>query len=393
MPLIDTANAFIELFAQPMRTAESGSLAGLTFAAKDNIDVAGRITGNGSPVWRRARGLAPAHAPVIARLLGEGAVLSGKTHMDEFAYSLMGTNAHFGTPLNSAAPDRVPGGSSSGSASAVAAGLVDFALGTDTGGSVRLPASFNGIFGMRPSHGAIDMSGVVPLGPGYDTLGWFARDAGTLVRVGRALGLDGHADFSTAWLPSDIWTGVDQGLAAMLRPLAEKVAANFDKVITDPLPIVGPEERSEIYRFWQGYDAWRTLGKWVEAHDAELGPDIAARFAAARAVTDEDFTRADVARREIAQAMDAALADGVVMIIPTAPGPAPRKGSSREEFEAYRQEALGILSISGHAGLPQISMPAVRVEGGPVGLSVIGARGSDGALLALVARLSGREPS
>ncbi|MBB4567981.1 amidase [Rhizobium leucaenae] len=382
--MIDTANAFIELFAQPVRSADSGSLAGLTFAAKDNIDVEGRITGNGNPVWRRAHGPAAAHAPVVARLLAEGAVLAGKTHMDEFAYSLMGTNAHYGTPLNSAAPDRVPGGSSSGSASAVGAGLVDFALGTDTGGSVRLPASFNGIFGMRPSHGAIDMGGVVPLGPGFDTLGWFARDAGTLVRVGRALGLVGKADFTVAWLPSDIWTGIDPGLAALLRQAAEKIAARFGKTIANPLPIVGPEERSEVYRFWQGYDAWKALGGWVEAHDAELGPDIASRFAAARSVSDETFARVDATRREIAGAMDAALAEDLVIIIPTAPGPAPRKDSSREIFEIYRQQALGLLSIAGHAGLPQISMPAGKMDGGPVGLSIIGRRNSDGGLLELL---------
>ncbi|MFS8114395.1 amidase [Rhizobium jaguaris] len=384
MPLIDTANAFIELFAQPVRAADSGSLAGLTFAAKDNIDVEGRITGNGNPVWRRAHGPAAAHAPVVARLLAEGAVLAGKTHMDEFAYSLMGTNAHYGTPLNSAAPDRVPCGSSSGSASAVGAGLVDFALGTDTGGSVRLPASFNGIFGMRPSHGMIDMGGVVPLGPGFDTLGWFARDARTLARVGRTLGVAGEMDFSVAWLPSDIWTGVDPGLAALLRPMADKIAARFSKTVADPLPIVGPEERSEIYRFWQGYDAWKVLGGWVEAHDAELGPDIAARFAVARSISDETFARVDATRREIARTMDAALASGLVMIIPTAPGPAPLRDSSREIFEAYRQQALGILSVAGHASLPQISMPAGKMDGGPVGLSVIGRRGSDGALLELV---------
>jgi amidase len=384
MPLIDTANAFIELFAQPVRTVDSGSLAGLTFAAKDNIDVEGRITGNGNPVWRRAHGPAAAHAPVVARLLAEGAVLAGKTHMDEFAYSLMGTNAHYGTPLNSAAPDRLPGGSSSGSASAVGAGLVDFALGTDTGGSVRLPASFNGIFGMRPSHGAIDMSGVVPLGPGFDTLGWFARDARTLARVGRTLGIAGGSDFSAAWLPSDIWTGVDPALAVLLRPMAERIAARFGKTATDPLPIVGPEERSEVYRFWQGYDAWKVLGGWVEAHDAELGPDIASRFAAARSVSDETFARVDTTRREIARTMDAALADGLVMIIPTAPGPAPRRDSSREIFEIYRQQALGLLSIAGHASLPQISIPAGKMDGGPVGLSVIGRRGSDGVLLELV---------
>ncbi len=343
MPLIDTANAFIELFAQPVRTVDSGSLAGLTFAAKDNIDVEGRITGNGNPVWRRAHGPAAAHAPVVARLLAEGAVLAGKTHMDEFAYSLMGTNAHYGTPLNSAAPDRLPGGSSSGSASAVGAGLVDFALGTDTGGSVRLPASFNGIFGMRPSRGAIDMSGVVPLGPGFDTLGWFCprcpnigscrSDARYCRRVGFFGGLatfrylDGRRSGTCRFAAAD--GGKDRGAVRQnrYRSAADRRAGR---------------RRSEVYRFWQGYDAWKVLGGWVEAHDAELGPDIASRFAAARSVSDETFARVDTTRREIARTMDAALADGLVMIIPTAPGPAPRRDSSREIFEIYRQQALGL---------------------------------------------------
>jgi amidase len=384
MPLTDTAQAFIEIFAQPLQETGMGALAGLSFAAKDNIDVEGRINGNGNPVWRRTHAPATAHASIVTRLLGEGAALAGKTHMDEFAYSLMGVNAHYGTPLNSAAPDRIPGGSSSGSASAVAAGLVDFALGTDTGGSVRLPASFNGIFGMRPSHGVIDMAGVVPLSLGYDTLGWFARDAKTFASVGRLFFAESGAGFSSAWLPSDVWAGIDPGLAAALRPRAEEIAVRLGSVRDDPLPTVGPDERAEIYRLWQGYEAWRSFGGWVDAHDIQLGPVTAARFDFARTISADDFARADEMRRGFAAATDAALAGGVLMIIPTTPGPAPLKGSTREVFEAYRQEALGLLAIAGHPGLPQISVPAARIDGGPVGLSVIGARGSDSALLALV---------
>lgn len=383
VPIKDTADAFVEIFAKPLHDAKSGLLSNLTFAAKDNMDVAGKITGNGNPSWRATHKPAKAHAAAVASVLAQGAVLLGTTHMDEFAYSLMGANAHYGTPLNTAAPQRVPGGSSSGSASAVAAGLVDFALGTDTGGSVRLPASFCGIYGMRPSHGAVDMKGVFPLSPGFDTLGWFARDATLLATVGRVLSLAGVANFSTAWMPSDVWDGVDPALAAALRPSAEKIASQIGRLVTSPLPIVDAQARADAYRFWQGRDTWNTIGKQIAKVSAHFGPDIAARFAAAKAVDDATFSRANDVRNEIAAAMDAALADDVVMIIPTGPGPAPRLDATRDEFNAFRMEALGLLSIAGHAGLPQISMPGAKLDGAPIGLSLVGRKGSDGALLSL----------
>jgi amidase len=386
-PIEDTADAFVEIFAKPVQTTKSGLLAGLSFAAKDNMDVAGKVTGNGNPSWRAAHEPAKAHAAAVASVLSEGAVLVGTTHMDEFAYSLMGTNAHYGAPLNTAAPRRVPGGSSSGAASAVAAGLVDFALGTDTGGSVRLPASFCGIFGIRPSHGTVDMAGVFPLSPGFDTLGWFARDATLLATVGRVLGLSGVSDFRTAWMPADIWDGVDPKLAAALRPSAEKIASRIGRLITALLPIAGPLARADAYRFWQGRDTWRTIGGQIEKVSSGFGPDIAARFDAAKSVDEATFSKANDLRFEIAAAMKLALAGDVVMIIPTGPGPAPHLDASRDEFNAFRIEALGLLSIAGHAGLPQISVPGAELEGAPVGLSLISRRGTDGALLSLVEAL------
>src|SRR5690349_4151111 len=183
----DTLGAFVRENHVEMQGADAGPLAGLTFAAKDIYDVAGVKTGFGCPDWLRTHGPAPRTAPAVQMLLDAGARLVGKTHTEEMAWSLTGENAHYGTPLNVNAPGRVPGGSSSGSAAAVAAGLVDFALGSDTGGSVRLPASYCGILGMRPTHGRISLEGVCPLAPSFDTCGWFARDASVFERVGRVL--------------------------------------------------------------------------------------------------------------------------------------------------------------------------------------------------------------
>src|SRR5688572_8418558 len=183
----DNIQAFCRHTHVEMQGAGSGPLAGLTFAAKDIYDVAGAKTGFGCPDWLRTHEPAARTAPAVQRLLDAGAHLVGKTHTEEMAWSLTGENAHYGTPVNVNAPGRVPGGSSSGSAAAVAAGVVDFAIGSDTGGSVRLPASYCGILGMRPTHGRISLEGVCPLAPSFDTCGWFARDAGVFERVGRVL--------------------------------------------------------------------------------------------------------------------------------------------------------------------------------------------------------------
>ena len=167
-----------------MSGAPTGPLQGLSFAANDVFDIAGDRTGNGNPVWLETHPPASHTASAVERLLAAGARMVGKTHTDELAYSLNGENVHYGTPINPRAPGRIPGGSSSGSAAAVAGGLVDFALGTDCGGSVRLPASYCGIYGVRTSHGLIPIDGVADLAASFDTVGWFARDPAMMRRVG-----------------------------------------------------------------------------------------------------------------------------------------------------------------------------------------------------------------
>src|SRR5262245_15357463 len=179
------SNAFVTAF--DMSPTGSGPLEGLRFAVKDTIDVAGFKTGCGNPTWRDSHPAAVVHAVCVEQLLRAGARCVGKTISDELAFSLLGENHFYGTPLNARAPDRVPGGSSSGSASAVACGLVDFALGTDTGGSTRVPASNCGVWGFRPSHDFISVAGVNPLASSFDTVGVLAQSADLLAKVGLVL--------------------------------------------------------------------------------------------------------------------------------------------------------------------------------------------------------------
>ncbi|MEY8879705.1 MAG: amidase family protein, partial [Leptothrix sp. (in: b-proteobacteria)] len=186
-PIDDTVGAWVPHGRFVLPGAPSGPLAGLRFAAKDLFDVAGQTTGAGNPTWLATHAPATRHAALVSQLLDAGASLAGKVLTDELAYSLHGDNAHHGAPINAASPERVTGGSSSGSAAAVAARLVDFALATDTGGSTRVPASYCGLWGLRTTHDLLPRDGLVALSRGFDTPNWLAHDAEVFERVGAVL--------------------------------------------------------------------------------------------------------------------------------------------------------------------------------------------------------------
>jgi amidase len=372
------AGAFVPGARVTLQPTAAGPLSGLTFAVKDLIDVAGLVTGGGNPDWLRTHAPAQASAPAVDRLLAAGASLAGKTITDELAFSLEGVNAHCGTPLNPACPDRIPGGSSSGSAAAVAARLVDVALGTDTGGSVRVPASFCGLFGFRPTHDAIPLAGVIPFAPSYDTIGWFARDFATLAAVGYVLlPVAAPARLRRLLLVRDAFALADAPTAAALRKACEPLG------IAGEITLFDGEESDwlECYRVLQGAEIWRELGPWISATRPGFGPAIAPRFADAATITADDVARFAPRRADFARRLRALLADGTALVIPTAPCIALPKDAAGEEIGAFYRRALTLTSIAGHAGLPQITVPAATVEDCPVGLSIVAAAGHDRALL------------
>jgi amidase len=361
----------------------SGSLDDLTFAVKDLIDVAGTPTGGGNPDWLKAQSPTARSAPAVEALLAAGASLTGKTIADELAFSLEGVNAHHGTPVNPACPDRIPGGSSSGSAVAVAAGLVDFAIGTDTGGSVRVPASFVGVCGFRPTHDAISRAGVVPFAPSYDTVGWFARDAAMLSRVGDVLlPTVSSKPIHRFRLVRDAMALADPNVATALR----RACAAFD--IVDEISLFEGQEQQwlECYRVLQGAEIWTQLGPWIRSAKPRFGDKIAPRFADAASIAPADVARYQPIRGLIARRVREALGDGIGLLIPTAPCIALRIDAREDEIGTFYRNALTLTSIAGHAGIPQISLPAGKVEGCPVGLSVLTSAGHDRALLDLGVR-------
>jgi amidase len=387
----DRIGAFCRHTHVEMEGASHGPLLGLTFAVKDIYDVAGHRTGFGSPDWLRTHGPATRTAPVVQRLLDAGAHLVGQTNTDELTWSLTGENAHYGAPVNVNAPGRITGGSSSGSASAVAAGMVDFAVGSDTGGSVRLPASFCGILGMRPTHERIPLDGVCPLAPSFDTCGWFARDAGFFERVGRTLLCDDTPAPRPARLliAQDALDVAGEIVAHALRSALDKVAA----LVGSPEPVTVANEPltrwMDYFRFLQGAEAWACHGEWIMREKPALGPGVKERFAWAATVGPEDITRASTRREEIARRMAEMLQGRAVLALPSAPGIALLRNSPPKVLDDLRARALPILCIAGLARLPQVSLPLAKLDGCPLGLSLIAARGNDTLLLELAGRLMG----
>lgn len=383
----DKLGAFCRHTHVELPGATNGPLAGLTFGLKDIFDVAGHKTGFGSPDWLRTHDAAKVHSVVAKKLLDAGASLVGKTHTEEMAFSLTGENAHYGTPINVRAPDRVPGGSSSGSAAAVAGELVDFAIGSDTGGSVRGPASFCGIYGIRPTHGRISLEGVCPLAPGFDTCGWFARDAAMLARVGDVL-LGGKAA-----TPGRVLLAQDAFALAMpdAAQALQLALARVVKVLGTPEPVTvsaeGLNAWFEVFRILQFAEIWDTHREWVTREKPNFGIAIGKRFEAVAKSDPAEVARMIPEREVIAARLDKLLANNAILLLPTVPDVAPLKNCPHDQTTAFRERAMGMLCISGIGRLPQVSLPLASVNGMPLGLSLVAAQGNDEMLLAVALQI------
>jgi amidase len=366
--------------------APGGPLAGLTFAAKDLFDVAGHPTGGGNPDWGRRHPVPTRHAWAVQRLLDAGATLIGKTVTDEVSLGILGENPFDGTPLNPAAPEHVPGGSSSGSASAVAQGLCDTALGTDTGGSVRVPASFCGLYGIRPTHGRLDLTGMMAQAPSSDTTGWFARDAETFARVSTAL-LD--EPIVPSALPTTLVVAVDAfGLAdaetaAALEPMVRRLAALVGYVREDLLAPPGLSVWARAQRTLQPWEAWHTFKEWIDRDNPRLAFSVARGLVQASAIPESERQWAALMRAEARARLGWLVPPGAILCMPTTPFPAPHKGLTLTALEPLRARITSLTAPGGLTGVPQVSLPGPTVDGRPVGLSIVGAHGCDAALVAV----------
>ncbi len=393
MPLHDPARAFVPYPACEVPHAGTGPLSGLCFAVKDLFDVAGYPTGGGNPFVLAMSGIKGRTAPTVQRLLDAGARFVGKTVTDELAFSMNGNNAHFGAPINGAAPERISGGSSSGSASAVSHRLCDFALGSDTGGSVRAPASHCDLFGIRPTHGAVSLAGALDLAPSFDTCGWFARDASTFSRVSEVLlppdtcPLPGNPRL--LW-PSDLWAQAVDGVAQALQESTDAAQALWGPARPMEAVLDGFDTMYWAFRYLQGREAWQVDGPLIEAHAPPLGPGVAERFAWARQVTDAQVEAAQAFRERFRRHIEERLGSEGLMVLPSMPDVAPLRSEAESALEDYRNRAIRLLCVAGLAGLPQLSLPLGRKGGAPLGLGLIGPAGSDRSLVRMGATLAAR---
>ena len=372
--------------------AATGPLAGRTFAAKDLFDVAGYPTGGGNPDWARSHPIPTRHAWAVQRLLDAGATLIGKTITDEVSLGILGENPFEGTALNPKAPDRVPGGSSAGSASAVAQGLCDTALGTDTGGSVRVPASFCGLYGIRPTHGRLDLTGMMAQAPSSDTTGWFARDAATFARVSEVL----LGESLPATLPTRLVVAVDAfGIAdaettEALQPMVHALSTLAKEVREDLLAPPGLSVWSKAQRTLQPYEGWLTFKDWLDRVNPRMQFNVASGLAYASAIPESERQWAALMRAEARARLAWLVPPGTILCMPTTPFPAPKKGLPLTTLNPLRARISCLTSHGGLTGVPQVSLPGATVGGIPVGLSIVGARGSDAALVAVARAMEGR---
>jgi len=377
------SNAFTQLFE--LAPYRSGTLSGLTFGVKDLIDIAGYKTGGGNPTWEKSHPSAVCHAICVEQLLSHGATCKGKTALDELAFSGLGENFFYGTPLNPKAPDRIPGGSSSGSASAVACGLIDFALGTDTGCSVRIPASYCGIVGFRPSHGRISLAGVLPLAPSFDTVGVLAKTEKICARVAKVL-LASELNIGAVkeiLILTDAFSMAEEEVRSALDPILKSIRTHYPCRQVSLEEILGPQvtfdRLRQIYRLLQWAEIWSNLGAWIEDVNPSFGPGIAANFALSKNCDRTQIAETTQNRAIIKNRLNSLLGIHSLLCIPTSSLLAPKKGSVLVcNSDSFYYKAPSYTSLASLACLPQLTLPyGYSQEGVPVGISFLASSGND----------------
>ena len=370
-----------------------GPLAGLTLAVKDLMAVQGMKSGWGSPERLAEAEPEPETQPVVQAMLDAGARFVGLAQCEELCFSLTGDNAHYGAPVNPAAPDRYAGGSSSGSVSLVASGTVDIATGSDTGGSIRAPASYTGLIGLRATHGRLSLERMMPLAHTYDVPGWFARDAATYAKVARVVFDEGSSHDVNRLIRLDALDAQVLGApeAEALVAGRERIAAGLGSLETAPAIHSTLDEWYWTFREAQAFEAWMNLRGFVERANPNLGPGVKERIEYGAGITKDRYDARAAQRHGMIAWLEDLLGDDGCLVLPTVPSAAPLKTSTHDDVQAFRERALRLLCLSGNTGLPQITLPVATVHGAPFGVSVIGPRGSDMALVELAERLFSEE--
>ncbi len=357
-----------------------GTLTGYSFVFKDLFDVKGYKTGAGNPVWLKTHAEAQATSPIIRGLLAAGAECVGRVQTDELAYSLNGQNIHYGTPVNPLAPDSIPGGSSSGSAVAVARKEADFSIGTDTGGSIRVPSSYCGLFGLRPSYGTLSLENCFELAKSFDTAGIMARSLPLLEKVCQQLMPDAKPLAKAAQIKLDnaLIPYLGQERKQRLDQVCSKAGVHYSTLHALARSKWGFSELSELFRTIQGYEIIQKHDQWLGEYGETLDTPIQERVQWARSITQMQYEQALIQQQEFKHFIDSEwLSDNSIVVLPTTPGAPPKLDMQADALAQYRSELMGLTAIAGLCGLPQLHLPMAKLSYGPAGISLLGARGSE----------------
>lgn len=396
-------------FPQPPPPAAKQTLAGLTFAVNDIFELEDYVTGFGNPDWARTHVAAEKTAVTVTALLKNGAVCVGQTVMGELGFGVSGENMHYGTPINPEMPAHVPGGSSSGSAVAVAAGLVDFALGTDTIGCIRIPAAFCGLLSYRPSHGAVSTIGVLPNSQSLDTVGWLARDPSILLRVGhtilklntveprRARRLIFADDlFQLSKVPKQKAEGVICKAIENLSGYQPQQHINFGQHISLNVPslkgfldqstnlqngISNLKALSSAMVSLQRHEFKTNHEDWVKSVEPKLAFDVSDNVLTAIDTTHENIKALYDIRKELRACMQILLKDDGILVIPTVADPPSKLNSKKRDTVESHNRALILSSIASMSGCCQVTIPLGKNDGCPISVSFITFHGGDKFLL------------
>ena len=368
-------------------------LSGLGLAVKDLFDIEGLPTAAGNPDWLATHPVPKSTNSCVANMLKAGAAFKGKTITDELAYSLHGQNKHYETLVNPVAPAHIPGGSSSGSAVAVSAHLSDIGLGTDTGGSIRVPSSYQGLWGLRTTHGAVACDNMVALAPSFDTVGWMTRDLDTLSKVANVC-----LDSATQ---SDIPNEPRLGIATHLfdKTAHTSLCQTWLNTLEDSNNCIELSETqlnlntlqtAATFRTLQGNEIWQQHGEWIENTQPDIANDIMLRLDWCKTIKTQDVEQAKAQQTVVINHLTKLFEEIDVLVMPTTPGVAPRCDADDTTLANDRNALLALTAVAGLAGLPQLHLPLFTLHNAPCGLSLVGKKGNDLALLALAKTLTTR---
>jgi len=364
-----------------IQTSYRGSLLNMRFLCKDMCHIKGFKTSCGNPDFYKHSQKGIENAPFLQKILNEGAILEGISICDEFFYSIIGENVHYGTPSNKNAPNCVPGGSSSGSAAALTQIDYDFTIGTDTGGSVRVPASFCGIYGFRPTHGRINLNKVYPMSESFDTLGWFSNNKLNMLKLGKLFFKnfeENKIDQKNILIPIDIVDDLDNNIKSQFYDYCEYRFKNLKKV---KLSSYNKSELADCFRVIQGYEIKSNILPWIKKFNPKISNEINSRFEMVKNITENMYNDAVNLRKEFISALDQNLTNENVLIFPTTPFSAPIKGQSDKDLAELRKKVMEFTCIGGLSSRPQISIPKFKGGKGPIGLSVLGNKNADEMIL------------